>query len=385
MDRIHRALIAFIVNPMKRLLSFLVLALLGASCALFESEEDPLIALLAKGNEDVEPEAGPESQDFDQSMAIVTEALHSGDDELVSNLLLRMRARGASGDTLAWIENVDSILTGRRLVRELKLTLEIRELPLEGGGMVRMLGLRADSLAAGPVIFSISPPVLQVERSWIVPNGQSGQEADSVGVESLTNLTFTDGEGDWLPITPLMVPRSKAAAVLETWSLEMHHCYFELDGERIPVNAPPVASCDRYLLANHLQLGWLEADAVSSLLTATDQPTTPQLVERAVRTPPEQWAKALDEVALILDDLTKARLTQVAPVLAWFAMPEVAASDWGLEDVLSSMDAGHVFADGQLLHPSALLHNPSAWRGWLQARAAQRNQEPASNLDLPIR
>lgn len=370
---------------MKRFLPLLFLALTGAGCALFESEEDPLIALLTAGNADVESTESPEAEDFSQSMAIVTEALRTGDDVLVENLLLRMRARGAEGEALAWIENVDSILMGRRLVRELKLTLEIRELPLEGGGKVRMLGLRADSLDSGPVVFSISPPVLQVERSWIVPNGQSGQEADSVGIENLTDLKFTDGEGDWLPITPLMVPRSQAAAVLETWSLEMHHCYFELDGERIPVNAPPVASCDRYLLANHLQLGWLESDAVASLLTAADQPTTPQLVERAVRTPPEQWAKALDEITLILDDVPKARLAQVAPVLAWFAMPEVAASDWGLEDVLSSMDAGSVVTNGQLLHPSALRHNPSAWRGWLKARATQRSQKPASNLDLPIR
>jgi hypothetical protein len=370
---------------MKRFLPLLILALLGPSCALFEPEEDPLIALLTEGSADVESGEAPETEDFGPIMSIVTEALQTGDDDMVESLLLRMRARGADGDLLDWIENVESILMGRKLVRELDLTLEIRELPLEGGGVVRMLGLRADSVDAGPVVFSISPPVLQVERSWIVPNGQSGQESDSVGIDSLTDLEFTGGEGEWIPITPLMIPRSQAAAVLETWSLEMHHCYFELGGERIPVNAPPVASCDRYLLAAHLQLGWLEADTVASLLVAVEQPTTPQLVERAVRTPPENWAQALDEITLILDSLPEARLAQVAPVLAWFAMPEVSASEWGLEDVLSSMDAASVFTNGQLLHPSALRHNPSYWREWLKARAGQRQQKPAINLDLPIR
>ena len=370
---------------MKRLILPLVLIPLGASCALFESEPDPRMAQLADGNADVESEDPPDAQEFASSMAIVTEALRSGDDDLVENLLLRMRARGAEGEVLAWIENVDSILLGRKLVRELELALEIREQPVEGGGIVRMLGLRANSIDSGPVVFSISPPVLQVERSWIVPNGQSGQETDSVGIDSLTDLQFTGGEGQWQAITPLMIPRSQAAAVLETWSLEMHHCYFELDGERIPVNAPPVASCDRYLLASHFQLGWLEADAVASLLMAPDQPTTPQLVERAVRTRPEHWADALDAITRNLDDLSKTRLAQVAPVLAWFAMPEVGTSEWGLDNVLSSMDAGSIMDNGQLLHPSALRHNPSAWRGWLKARASQRNQKPASNLDLPIR
>ena len=385
MDRIHRALLAYIVTSMKRLLPLLLVAHLGASCSLFEPERDPLIVLLTEGNADVEPEQPPQAEDFAPAMAMITEALQTGDDDLVGNLLLRMRARGAEGDALDWLVNVEAILTGRRLVRELDLRLEIRMEPIEGGGTTRMLGMRANSVGSGPVVFSVSPPVLQVVRSWIVPNGQSGQETDSVGIESLTSLRFSGGEGEWMPIAPLSVPRSQAAAVLETWSLEMHHCYFELDGNRIPVNAPSVKSCDRYLLANHLQLGWLEPNAVADLLGETTSPTTSQLVERAVRTRPEEWAEALDEITLVLGNVPKAQLAQVAPVLAWLAMPEVDSLEWGLEDVLSAMDAPSVFNNGQLLHPSALRHSPDAWRNWLLVRASQRSQKPASNLDLPQR
>ena len=354
----------------------------GSSCSLIH----PAPAGGGDGAGLTTSEGNPQIADeFIPSMRIVIEALRIGDEEVVRSVLIRMRARGASGGTLEWIEGVERGLVGRRMVADLDLTLEVRELALDGGGTTRILGLRAKSVAnaGGPLSFSISPPVLKIERTWIDASGQDGQESDSVGIETMTSFQLNGEEGGWIPILPLTTPRGQAAAVREIWSLEMHHCYFKLAGEKIPVNAPRVRSCERYLLGSHLQLGWLEPDAVAKFAMGSDTPNTSQLVERAVRTRPSDWAIALDHITAELDKIPQSRLEQLAPVLRWFAAPEVDKSDWGIEQVFSTMDSTQIVSDGELVHPSVLRHDPKAWKLWLLARQQLRDSKSTQNLDLP--
>jgi hypothetical protein len=328
---------------------------------------------------------GPVADEFIPAMRSVIDGLRTGEDEIVRSLLLRMRARGPSGATLGWIKDVERILVGRDMVSHLGLSLEVRLLPIDGGGQTRMLGLRANTFpdSVESISLFISPPTLKIDRTWIDATGQDGQESDSVGIDTMTIFELSVEESDWIPIIPLGVPRGQAAAVREIWSLEMHHCYFMLGGEQIPVNAPLVAPCERYLLGSHLQLGWLEPNAVAEFASSTETFNMSQLVERAVRTRPSDWPVALDCVEGVLDSISQDRIQQLAPVLRWMATPEVSRDEWGIAHALGAMEGNDILVDGALVHPSALRQNPNAWRRWLKARASLRSQSVPSNLDLP--
>jgi len=324
-------------------------------------------------------------EDAIESAQLVAEALNSGQDDLARRVLLRMRAVNPDAGTLAWIESVETVLDGRALLDTLTLSLEVRSTE-DPEHRQRQLVLRAFAEGQDTLVLRMSPPVLRCQRSWLDSAGHGGSSDDGVGLEWLDTLTIPGNTQLEFPIMNLDGGRGQAAAMRETWSLEMHFCYLEQGEQQYPVNAPHVQGCDRYLLARQLQLGPLEPGPLVELMGAAERPRIEQLVERAVRIPEGRMTETLDLITPVIAASTLSRTELAAPVLTWLA--EASGEDYYNpgNQLDAAIDPGLVrrlVVNGQLLAPGYLRSEPQAWKRWLAARKQLRGIKPKTTLDLP--
>lgn len=324
-------------------------------------------------------------EDALESAVLVLDALATGQDELAGSILRRMRAFHPDRGTQDWIDGLELVLEGRRLIGSIELSLLVRTEDVDGA-RVRNLVMRASAKGQQDIELFMAPPTLRCRRTWIDPLGNGGSSDDSVGLDWLESLVLPGDETVEFTIMRLEGGRGGAASMREHWELDMRFCYLVQNDKRFLVNAPFVQGIDRYLLSTSLTLGDLDVGPYLDVLWGTKPPQMQQLVERAVRIPEGRKAAAMDRIAPRIAELSITRLELAAASLAWIAggtgytffepgsvFERLAAAEQDLP----------IVSDGQLLAPELLRGNGHAWKRWAEAWIQMRGRKSQSNLDVP--
>ena len=325
------------------------------------------------------------SEDAQESADHVMAAIEEGEDELARSILVRMRGFHQDEGTQALIDNVMDVLDGRRLLASLDMALVVVSTETDGH-RVRELKLRIVSGEGEEVVLQMTPPALRCRRDWLDGFGNGGHTDDSAALDFLSELTIPGNTQMDVPIMTLDGSRGTAAAIRESWNLEMHFCALETGSATYPVNAPAVRGTERYLLASHLNLGPLDAAPLIETLTQKETPPLPMLIERGVRIPVEGMSAALDELAPVVAQLSMARIAMAAPIFAWLAESsgeEFYYPGQNMALAVQHTDSFALVQGGLLVIPRHLRQDAHAWKLWFARRAELRAVKKDSPLDLP--
>jgi len=296
---------------------------------------------------------------FQPALDALAAAIAADDDEVARRMAERIRALGPDAGTLELLRGLERILEGRALVGALSLALEVEE----DAGEPRLcrVWLVARSAIDAPVRLELAPPSL-VHTSSAVAVGAPEEGFELLEPRSVDRLPLDDlavleippaGEELRLELTEVSVSTGWALARRDRWRLETRSGSVVHGGESYPAAKPPVAPCERVVLAPYLPAQRLEPAVLADYVRG-ETVAVPPLLERAVRIEPERWPEALDLLAELSPELPDERLAEISPALRWLA------------------------------RSSRLGADPVAWRHWLAQRRGAGPRSTIPGLDLPL-
>ena len=257
----------------------------------------------------------------------IDRALADDDVELARRLLDDVDLDAADAGSLAAVQRIEDLLTGREVVSGLELWLESRTLPDEPGR--RELLLLARHAWPTEVRLDLPPGPLVLRRTGVDPLGVETQSGEQRASAVLGGFTVAPGElPTELTVDRYDVPMAGLLALRERWSLETRDGRVVVDGRAVPAADIDVRPVERTMLQAELAGTPLDAGPLLAFLSRDEvfgwEPARflPAMMERTVRIPPSRAETAFAEVAALAGDWDDARLLQIDPALRWLARLE---------------------------------------------------------------
>lgn len=284
---------------------------------------------------------------FQRSFEALGAAVEAGDDATARRVLAGILARAPEGVTLERADAYLAILDGREVGRALALALRSEPTGTEDGAY--RLVLVARGLAAGDVRLELPPSPLERLSCFAFAGGSDARTVDTSSCSALSGTTVPAGAELALDLGTFVPDVEGALARRDLWRLDPRGGEAVLGDRRLPLQGPPVETCEVVRLASFLPPEPLGPEPLLEYVCRSRIASAP-LMERAVRIPPERWDETLDRLAGLSESFSDERLTAIAPALRWLARSPRLGAD------------------------------PRAWRAAL-ARGFARGAPPA--LDLP--
>jgi len=281
-------------------------------------------------------------------------ALAAKDDELALRILTRIMARDPQGTALERARAFERVLEGRAWVA----CIELRLLALRVGDsdewVVRLVAKNSNDTA---LTLQGGPPTLRTYLLGVSPNGLEQRFSRSTPVDSLAHWKLPPGIETSVEVGRLDIPPGQALAVRALFFLEFLPGKILREGELRPAASLPVARTEAVRLASFLPTEPVEPEELARYVRE-EMIRTPPLLERAVRIPLAQRARALDLLTPAALQLPSGELEKIAVALRWLSGESQIGAD------------------------------PLSWRQWLDTRSrtrerAVREGRDASALDLP--
>lgn len=288
--------------------------MLGACSAPGRSSAGPGAGLAAPDPPRLEGAIPPEH--LPALEALEREVL-AGDDLTARAILRRILARGPDGATLELARGFERILDGREAARGLDLALVAHETPGRTGRFRLELLLRT----TGEVPLVLRPGPSRLVRRLHGVDAEGG-ERRSVGELPLGSL------GPWRiePRAELRVALGEhdlpqvhgALAVRATFELAFLAGEVRREGRTLPVRRLEARPAVHVLLSGELPPEAVDPGELARYVSAGRVHRAAAL-ERAVRVPPADYRRALQELAVGHARLNRVALEELLPALRWLA------------------------------------------------------------------
>jgi hypothetical protein len=282
-------------------------------------------------------------------------ALDARDDELAMRILARILARDPHGVALERAQAFERILEGRAWVASISVRLEAVRVGVSDQWAVRAIAKNSDQTE---LTLRGVPPTLRTYLLGVSPNGMEQRFSRQAPVESLAQWKLPPGVETSSEIGVVEIPPGGALAVRALFVLEFLPGEIVRESQVRPATNISVGRAEALRLANFLPVEPVDPAELARYVR-DERIRTPPLLERAVRIPLDQRARALDLLTPVVLELPSGELEKLAVALRWLS--------------------------GQ----SQLGADARSWRQWLDERSRMRAKDlregrpPSSDLDLP--
>lgn len=326
--------------PFTLLTILLVVACAGP--ALRPAPDQVLPADLSRLSAAERAQAEADLEPFWPAFESLEAALAARDDVLARRILTRIQARDPKRLALERAQAFERILEGREWTRSLRMWLSVER--LEGS---ETWVVRANASHDHAAAFSLrgAPPTLRTSLLGISPNGVEQRFVQQTHVDALAKWQLAPGTQTSLEIARMEIPPGAALAVRAQFSLEFLPGDVELEGRVRPVSQFPLARGEGVRLASYLPPEPVDPSELVRYVRDEMLRMAP-LLERSVRIPLNERARALDLLTPVALEMPSVELEKLAVALRWLS--------------------------GQ----TELGGDAHGWRQWLDARLRARSTPP---------
>ncbi len=329
----------------------LVCGLLSGSACVWEVELDSEFRSESTRIERSQPKALSGVSSLLQPLfGALSGAVEDGDEALAETILTRLRACSLTTAEESLANAFERVLTGRRLVAQLELSLSSEPLTDDKYRLV----LAVENTAHEVLTLRLPPADLTRFRLGVNAEGNERSEYDNRVVRVLSGLELEAGARREFDLLEYGLAVGELLAVRERWQLRARSGEILFRGEAYPAASVPVAPCERVRLREDGAQKPVEPEELARLLDTEDTLETAVLLEHAVRVRPEDRDLALKNVAPYIQRWLHTepdRIQAAAPALRW------------------------------LSHNTRLGGEAQAWNRYLQERLRPKYERPV--LDLP--
>ena len=282
-------------------------------------------------------------------------ALGARDDPLAMRILTRILARDPHGVALERARAFERILEGRAWIAQVAIKLEATRVGTSDEWLVRAIATNSDSVE---LTLHGAPPILRTYLLGVSPEGLEQRFGRQTAVESLARWSLPPGKEISVELGKFDIPTGRALAVRALFVLEFLPGEVLRDKAARPATNLPVARAEAVHLAGFLPSDPVQPEELARYVRES-MIRNPPLLERAVRIPLDQRARALDLLTPAALELPSVELEKITVALRWLS----GASELG--------------ADAR------------SWRQWLAERARTRERDAngvhsnPGGLDLP--
>jgi hypothetical protein len=255
-------------------------------------------------------------------------ALASGNDALARGLVASLRKRTLLPEEKALLDSAEKVLTGRELVHTLELTLASE--PVAGAEGRFVLVLRARTQHTSALHLRLPPADLKRLRANVNALGAEGLDYESKVTPVLRDLVLEPSLENRVELLTYELPLGRSLGVRERWRLETRSGEIEADGVRYPAANVKVNGCERERLSPLCAAEPVAPDALATRLASPQPPSMRELLELALRTPPEEREAGLAALAPIVAELARSapeRIARAEPALRWWTQNRELGND----------------------------------------------------------
>lgn len=292
-----------------------------------------------------------ELEPFEASFRELADALATRDDVLARRLIERVFARGPRGAALSRAEAFRAVVDGRSSTAAITLRLEHE--PGEQAGEHRLVLVARQDLGTS-VRIRCPGGALLYSCTSLNAQGIENRTQRRLLTDALADLELESGREVRVVLAGFSVPTQNALAVRARWDLDVLGGSVLRDGRELPANHVAPEGCELVRLDPRLPADPVEPDQFRAYVER-GAPSTPALLERAVRIAPERRDEALQLALPRLRAAPLEELERLAPALRWLA---------------------------NLREPPV---NAVEWREWIDALAERKTKPARPTLDLPLR
>ncbi len=299
--------------------------------------------------------AQAEFEPFAPAFQSLEAALSAHDDELALRILTRILARDPRGVALERAQAFERILEGRAWIATLRLRLETQRLENSDEWLVHVVANNSNELE---LTLRGAPPTLRTNLLGVNPDGLEQRFSQQNTVDALARWSLPPGVETRLEIGKFSIPPGQALAVRAVFTLDFLPGEVLRGGEVRPAASVPVVRGEAVRLASFLPAPPLQPEELVRYISH-EMIRMPLLLERTVRIPLEQRARALDLLTPVALELPSSELEKLTVALRWLSGQSQIGADAG------------------------------TWRQWLDQRAKLRERDrregrqSAGELELP--
>jgi hypothetical protein len=264
-------------------------------------------------------EPGPSALDL-ALLEALRQAFEDGDDTLAWSLHERLAAATTDSRVRAVVDDYRRRLEGRALLKQLDLGLQCRPTADGRGTAVWFV---AHNRSATELTVQFLPATLERRCVVLSPLGLESRSREDSLVPELPEFRVGAQASFEMELRQFPVPMAGALACREWYQFSPSGAWLLVGGELLPARDLRVRGDDRTCLAGYLPGTAVDPAAVADYLdepravTLPEEVFTPALLERAVRVPAADRARAVALLAERAAQWSDEQLTAGAPAFRW--------------------------------------------------------------------